>query len=82
MLMVAGTGMVLGFWVIMSIEQKKGAFISNGQPQKIEFYIHLKRFGSMKKALQMLAANPLSAVGITDPSSLNPANLSLSSIGL
>ena len=82
MLLVDGTGMVLGFWVIVSIEQKKRKFINNGQPRKIQFYIHLKRFGSMKKALEMLAANPLSALGITDPSSLNPSNLSLGSVGL
>jgi phage protein U len=63
-LMVAGTGMIFGFWVILSIEQKKCDFIDNGQPKKIEFYIHLKRFGNMTKALAMLATNPLSAVGL------------------
>lgn len=82
MLMVAGTGLVLGFWVIVSIEQKKSLLVSNGQPQKIEFYIHLKRFNNTKKAIQMLKANPLSAIGVSDPSSLNPANFSLSNIGL
>jgi len=82
MLMVSGVGMVLGFWVIVSIEQKKNKFIGGGQPRRIEFFIHLKRFGNMKKALEMLAANPLSAIGVDSVSSLNPANISLGSIGL
>ena len=74
--------MVFGFWAILSIEQNKERLIDNGQPRKIEFFIHLKRFGSMKKALEMLKANPLSAIGVDSASSLNPSNFSLSSVGL
>lgn len=82
LLLVSGLGLLFGFWVIEEISETKTVFTEFGQPQKIEFTICLKRFGSMKAALAMLAANPLSAIGVSDPSSLNPSNLNLGSVGL
>ena len=81
-LLVSGLGLVMGFWVIEAIEENKFNFTTYGQPQKIEFSISLKKFGNMKKAIAALLANPLSAIGVSDPSSLNPANMSLGTFGL
>lgn len=64
MLLVSGLGLLYGFWVIEAITEGKTVFTSLGQPQKIEFQITLKRFGNMAKAIEMLAKNPLSAVGL------------------
>jgi len=45
LLLVAGTGAVLGFWVITHIEHTETFFFANGQPRKIQFNLQIKRYG-------------------------------------
>ncbi len=46
-LLVTGTGKVLGLWVIEGIEDDRSRHFVNGLPRKIEFGIHLKKYGPL-----------------------------------
>lgn len=43
-LMTAGTGDILGLWVVEEIEEVNSVFAMRGKPRKIEFMIRLRKF--------------------------------------
>nr|VFK59876.1 MAG: hypothetical protein BECKTC1821F_GA0114240_103817 [Candidatus Kentron sp. TC] len=45
LLLVAGTGHVLGRWCITNIEESQDTFLKNGVPHKVEFRLQLTRYG-------------------------------------
>ncbi len=45
LLLVAGTGEVLGYWCITNITETATAFYRNGQPRKLEFSLALLFYG-------------------------------------
>ena len=45
--LIDGLGHVHGFWCITSITEKNSEFLAGGVPQKIEFTLDLKYYGSM-----------------------------------
>lgn len=48
LLMIDGTGKVIGDWVIERIEEKQQTFAAFGVPRKIEFTISLRKFGDIE----------------------------------
>nr|VFJ68699.1 MAG: hypothetical protein BECKDK2373B_GA0170837_12202 [Candidatus Kentron sp. DK] len=45
LVLVAGTGHVLGRWCILSIEESQDTFLKNGVPRKVAFRLQLTRYG-------------------------------------
>ncbi|UDQ97818.1 phage tail protein [Lentisphaerota bacterium WC36G] len=45
LLMVAGTGKILDYWVINDISQTKTIFFNNGQARKVSFSLELSFYG-------------------------------------
>jgi phage protein U len=46
LMMVDGLGWVWKRWVITSVTEKKGLFMADGAPRKIDFTMTLKSYGS------------------------------------
>lgn len=44
-ILVDGRGAVYGKWSILSVEETRSVFLSNGTPRKIEFRLSLQRYG-------------------------------------
>lgn len=45
LLMVASTGVPLGYWCITKINASNSVFLSNGEPRKIDFSVSLEYYG-------------------------------------
>ncbi len=45
LLMVASTGVPLGYWAITKVECSNSVFFSDGEPRKIDFSLELQYFG-------------------------------------
>lgn len=43
-LMVAGTGIVMGKWVVLSVEEEQSVFFERGAPRKQTFKMELRRY--------------------------------------
>ncbi|WP_337843584.1 phage tail protein [Rheinheimera sp.] len=50
LLLVTGTGSILGLWVIESISETGSIFLGNGAPRKIEFSLKLSYYGPAETA--------------------------------
>lgn len=50
LLLVTGTGNILGLWVIESINETGSIFLGNGAPRKIEFSLKLSYYGPAETA--------------------------------
>lgn len=48
LLLVEGSGKVLGYWVIESIAETQSIFLNNGAPKHIEFVLELRKDESSK----------------------------------
>lgn len=59
-LLVDGRGFVLGDWVIKSIDEREGAHLSHGAPQRIEFSMTLEEYGEDQTPSLAIAAAPAS----------------------
>jgi phage protein U len=53
LLLVAGTGAVLGFWVITHIEHTETVFFADGMPMKVQFNIQIKQHGELLPLLSI-----------------------------
>ncbi|QSH40918.1 phage tail protein [Lentisphaerota bacterium ZTH] len=51
LLLVSGTGEILGYWVVKSFSQKDSSFALGGVPQKVNFTIKLSYYGEQQHAL-------------------------------
>ena len=50
-MLIAGTGFVLGEYIILDVSDKRSEFMNNGAAQKIEFSIKLKRYDDNSDSL-------------------------------
>ena len=44
-LLVAGTGDIMGYWVIKTVSETGKTFLNNGQPRRIDFSLSLSYYG-------------------------------------
>lgn len=48
LLMVAGSGEIMGYWCILKVRETSTAFLPGGVPRKIEFSLSLEFYGRTK----------------------------------
>ncbi len=51
LLMVSGTGEILGYWLIKEVTQKDSVFAAGGLPRKVKFTLKLNYYGENSNAL-------------------------------
>lgn len=75
LVLMQGTGNVLGTWIIETITENNSEFFSDGTPRKIEFSLTLKRYRGMDlNTFQRGVTAGLTAIGLSASSAADEIN--------
>lgn len=65
LLLVAGTGAVLGYWTVLEITETQGDFISIGLPEHVTFEVLLREYGKDTVTAGAVTTDALTEAGAT-----------------